>query len=101
MRSVSSAPMPASGSSSSSTSGAVARHIAISSWRRWPCDSVPAGRSSTSASPARTAASRAAGTLTGQRDASAHQAHGRGWRACAARRQFSITLKLGKSVLRW
>ena len=33
MRSVSSAPMPASGSSSSSTRGAVARHIAISSWR--------------------------------------------------------------------
>ena len=36
MRSVSSAPMPASGSSSSSTSGAVARHMAISSWRLRP-----------------------------------------------------------------
>ena len=45
MRSVSSAPMPASGSSSSSTRGRVARHIATSSWRLAPWLSVPAMRS--------------------------------------------------------
>ena len=33
IRSVSSAPIPASGSSSNNTSGSIARHIAISSWR--------------------------------------------------------------------
>ena len=45
MREASSAPIPASGSSSRSTSGRVASTIAISSWRCSPCDNVDATRS--------------------------------------------------------
>ena len=37
----------------------------------------------------------AASTLFAQRAASCHQCHGRWVRACAARRQFSSTVKLG------
>ena len=63
MRSVSSAPMPASGSSSSSTRGLVARHIATSSWRLAPWLKVPAMRDATSSRPAAANASRAAPLL--------------------------------------
>ena len=51
MRADSSAPMPASGSSSSSTRGAVASVIAISSWRCSPCDSAAARTSPRSPRP--------------------------------------------------
>ena len=61
MRADSSAPMPASGSSSSSTLGSVASVMATSSWRRSPCDNADAMTSrrapSSQASSARSAAS--------------------------------------------
>ena len=94
--------MPASGSSSSSTRGAVARHIAISSWRLAPWLRVPAVRA---------ASGRQAGgveRLAGRGEACAQSlaarsqnAQGRGARACAARRQFSSTLNSRKMVVRW
>jgi hypothetical protein len=96
MRSVSSAPMPASGSSSSSTCGAVARHMAISSWRFWPWRQQAGLRARAAHRPGRRArrlARRA--MLASQAARLCHQAQGRCVRACAARRQFSSTLKLG------
>ena len=62
MRADSSAPMPASGSSSSSTSAPVARTIAISSWRCSPWLNVAAIASARSASPASASAVRRAFT---------------------------------------
>ena len=58
--SLSSGPMPASGSSSSSTFGCAASATPISSWRSWPWLSVPAMRSATSARPTRAMRARAA-----------------------------------------
>ena len=43
----------------------------------------------------------AALTLASQRCASCHQTQGFCTAACAASRQFSNTVKLGKMVLRW
>ena len=74
--------------------GAVARHIAISSWRFWPWSSA-GGRSSVGPRPAFAAASRGA-------DAPRRSAARRATRprvaaaACAARRQFSNTLNSGR-----
>ena len=101
MRPVSSAPMPASGSSSSSARGAVARHIAISSWRLAPWLSVDAIRP---ASPSRPAAASARVAIAMPRlslAARSQTSHGRGSLACAARRQFSRTLNSAKIVVRW
>ena len=93
--------MPASGSSSSSTRGSVARHMAISSCRLPPWLSEPAVRLARSARPAAASASSAIRPLAGQRAALSHSAQGRAWAACALRRQFSKTLNSGKIVVRW
>ncbi len=102
MRPVSSAPMPASGSSSRSTRGAVARHIAISSWRLAPWLSVrgDALRVAVEAG----GGERAPGdrdALAIARSAAPRRATACGARACAARRQFSSTLNSAKIVVRW
>ena len=75
--------------------------MAISSCRFWPWLSSPAGRSSRSRRPARAATSCATGTLLAQVWAFCHHNQGFWVRACAARRQFSSTVKVGKIVLRW
>ena len=78
-----------------STCGCVARHMAISSCRFCPCESRPAGRSSTSDRPACAAASRAAPMLTVSFWAFCQICQGFCCVAWAARRQFSSTVKLG------
>ena len=102
MRSVSSAPMPASGSSSSSTWGSVARHMATSSWRLAPWLGLPAVRWAWWASPARSSAWWARSMLAAQcwDGSQMNQGLGRTW-ACAVRRQFSSTVNSGKMVVRW
>ena len=97
----SSAPMPASGSSSSSNLGRVASVIAISSWRCSPCDSALAGLSARASSPATASASRAV------RLTSANFAAGRKKRIedlCrdwAASRQFSNAVNERNTLVFW
>ena len=101
IRAASSAPMPASGSSSSSTSGCVASTIAISSCRCSPCDSADATRSRRPASPA-AASARSAPSDTGRyATASVKMRSARGARDCAASRQFSNAVNAGKMFVFW
>ena len=98
---LSSPPMPASGSSSSSTRGCPASATAISSRRSWPWRSVAAMRPAASARPTRSSTLTAACSDTGSSAAGRSRCRRGTSTACAARRTFSSTVMASMTVLRW
>ncbi len=100
-RPLSSGPMPASGSSRSSTEGPPASAIAISRPRSWPWLRVAAVRPATGPSPTRSRAASAACRRAGSAAARRKARRPGVSRACAASRTFSSTVMVRMTLVRW
>ncbi len=101
MRALSSGPIPAIGSSSSSRRGPVASAMAISSWRCSPWLSLETSISAREASPTRASAARA-----GSRREASWRAGRQKWKewpacACTASATLSSAVKSGNSEVIW
>ena len=101
MRSASSGPMPASGSSSNSTEGPVASTMAISSWRSWPWLRMSAPRWARCWRPARAMAASARRCGSASREARRSRRRAGVAPICAARRTFSATVMSRSTLVRW